>query len=145
MLDAPHIDEVRDLSGMASLMGRERSVGRRYVRRFAGLGLYALLKRAAGQLCTGRTTNSTWIRVNALALTFLFRITSNPQCGSELTTHHTSCIQFLTQGMPACLFSLEYPGQSTVLRGRLVVERRSAKTGIIGPHIHNIVPWPLID
>ena len=34
------------------------------------------------------------------------------------------------QGMPACLFSLEYPGQSTVLRGRLVVECRGAKTGI---------------
>ena len=32
--------------------------------------------------------------------------------------------------MPACFFSLEYPGQSTVLRGRLVVERRSAKMGI---------------
>ena len=31
------------------------------------------------------------------------------------------------QGMPACLFSLEYPGQSTVLRGRLVVERRDQR------------------
>ena len=52
------------------------------------------------------------------------------QCGSKLTDPPHRCIQFLMQGMPACLFSLEYPGQSTVLRGRLVVERRSAKMGI---------------